>query len=84
MTKREYDSWCDFNGYINYTDWNYQVINYDTYFWIINPKTDKFALIKQQTIGYHNVPMYTVLVSEWTDFNGWAEAFHAESENTDD
>lgn len=73
MNYQEYINWCNQNGYITYNDWNLQRIDGADYFFIINPETDKFALIKQSTAGYE------VLVKDWTDFNGYAEQFHKES-----
>lgn len=75
MNKRQFESWCCENGYITTNDWNYQSIAGLDYYFIINPKTDKFALIQQNC----EVGTYHTLVWDWVDFNGWAEQFHKET-----
>lgn len=76
MTKRQFEAWCSLSGYITCTDWNIQTINNREYYFIINPKTDKFALIREDM----RIDNYEILVSGWTDYNGYAEKFHEETE----
>lgn len=82
MNKEEFSKWCDLCGYITETDWNYQVIGSSHYYFIINPKTDKFALIeyKPEIKGTAWQDWYKVLVQNWIDYNGWADKFHKETE----
>lgn len=75
MNKKEFRDWCDRTGYITTNDWNYQIVCGRDYYFIINPKTDKFALI---SFDGKNID-YQVVVSGWTDFNGYAERFHEET-----
>ena len=81
MNKKDFSAWCDLNGYITVTDWNYQEISSSHYYFIINPKTDKFALIEYRPgiEGTAWQDWYRVLVQDWTDYNGWAEKFHEET-----
>ncbi len=82
MNKEQYLDWCNRMGYLHYTDWNYQTIGRTNYFFIINPKRNKFALISHTPpkIGVFCYDQYEILVQNWTDYNGWAEQFHKESE----
>lgn len=75
MNKKEFKDWCDRTGHITANDWNYQTVRGRDYYFIINPKTDKFALISYDA---KNVD-YQVVVSGWTDYNGYAEKFHEET-----
>lgn len=81
MTKEDFYEWCGSKGYVHWTDWEYQIIEEAHHYFIINPKTDRFALIKflpsRLGLGYEN--QFEVLVQDWTDYNGWAEKFHEET-----
>lgn len=81
MTKQDFYSWCERTGYMNITDWEYQIIDEVHYYFIINPKTDKFALIKfvPSRLGLGDANQFEVLAQNWTDYNGWAEKFHEET-----
>lgn len=81
MNTIQYSEWCDKNGYITINDWGYQTIGKSIYYFIINPKTDKFALVEYQPeiIGTLWQDWYKVLVKDWVDYNGWAEKFHEET-----
>lgn len=81
MNSRDFRTWCTHNGYITSNDWNYQIIDGKHYYFLINPKTNKFALIeyKPEILGTGWQAWYTVLVEDWTDFNGWTEQFHKET-----
>lgn len=83
MTKEDFYSWAEHLGYIHITDWQYQIIEEVHYYFIINPKTDKFALIKftPSRLGLGSDNQFEVLVKDWTDYNGWAEKFHEETNN---
>lgn len=76
MNKKEYEDWCSRTGHITCNDWNYQTIGEYDYFFIINPKTDKFALIRYDKKNLDR----QVILKDWTDFNGYAEKFHQETE----
>lgn len=77
----EFLDWCNDNGYITCTDWNYQIIEDKHYYFLVNPKIDKFALIeyRPEIIDTGWQAWYKVLVKDWTDYNGWAEKFHEET-----
>lgn len=77
MNKKEYLNWCERTGHITINDWGYQEIRGDAYFFIINPKTDKFTLVRFRIKDCD----YQLLVKGWTDYNGWAEQFHKETCN---
>lgn len=81
MTKQDFYSWSERLGYIHITDWQYQIIDEIHYYFIINPKTEKFALIKfiPSRIGLGADNQFDVLVQDWIDYNGWAEKFHEET-----
>jgi hypothetical protein len=82
MNKEEYLDWCNKMGYLTITDWNYQIVGKCHYYFILNPTTDKFALIKfiPMRVGTGYPDRHEVLVQDWTDFNGYAEQFHKETE----
>lgn len=82
MTGTEFDKWIQKTGYTNVNDWGYQIIGGHAYYWIINPATDKFALIQytREHTAKWCTSQYEVLVEGWTDFNGWAEKFHEETQ----
>ncbi len=73
MNRDKFYEWMKATGYIPHNDWQYQKIGSATYYFIINPNTDRFALIEQAKSEYN------VLLSGWEDFNGWAEQFHKET-----
>jgi len=79
VVEREYYCWCASHGYTTITDWGYQSIGDCNYYWLLNPKTSKFALIKHSPSFDGYTDTYEVLVDGWTDFNGYAEAFHEET-----
>lgn len=77
MNRKEYEDWCNRTGHITCNDWNYQTIRGFDHFFILNPRTDTFSLIRFDTENCD----YKVLVSDWTDYNGYAEQFHKETNN---
>ena len=81
MTKEDFFDWCDESGYIRVNDWQYNIIKDVHYYFIINPKTDKFALIRfiPSRLGFGCTNQFDVLVQDWIDYNGWAEKFHEET-----
>lgn len=76
MNRKEFKDWCDRAGYITVNDWNYQTVRGRDYYFIINPKTNKFSLIK---FDAKNVD-YDILASDLELFNDWAEKFHEETD----
>lgn len=82
MNTSQYAEWCNKLGYITANDWGYQTIGRSDYYFILNPKTDKFALIKftPARIGTGFPDWYDVLVQNWVDHNDWAEQFHKETQ----
>ena len=81
MNTQQYKDWCEQTGYITATDWQYQTIGVLSYWFLLNPKTDKFALIQynKARVGTGYPDQYEVFVQGWTDYNGWAEKFHNET-----
>lgn len=67
MNKEEFQNWMKQAGYSNSNDWNMQEIEGHLHYFIKNCKTGKYALIKELW-PYED---YTVLVEDWTDYNGW-------------
>lgn len=81
MTEEDFLTWCEQNGYITGNDWNYQVMYGKHYYFILNPKTDKFALIEYRAAltGTDWQAWYKVLVKNFNPFNDWAKRFHEET-----
>lgn len=75
MGELEFENWCDQTGHITATDWNYQTIGNSDYYFIINPKTNKFSLVK---FDRKNID-YQILVSDFDLFNEYAKIFHEET-----
>lgn len=77
MRKEEFEAWLDLTGYTTINDWNYQTIDGWNYYWLINPQTNKFALIRDMPT--YRGTYYEVLVKDYVDYNGWADKFHEET-----
>ena len=74
-----FKNWLSETGYSTINDWGFQRIGGWYYYWIINPKTDKFAFIREGSLS-GGKRYYKVLVKDWTDHNGWAKTFHEETQ----
>ena len=80
MWDENFESWLAETRYSTINDWGFQHIDGWDYYWIINPETDKFALIRDKSLKVSGKrrKYYEVLVKDWTDYNGWAKTFHEE------
>lgn len=75
MTLDEFHRWCDDTDHITSNDWGFQTIFNNSFFFVLNPKTDKFSFVKYDTVD----ETYEIILSEWVDHNGWADKFHEET-----
>lgn len=64
MNREQYIGWMAEAGYNDRTDWNFQEIGSDYFFWIKNDDTGLFALIRKT----NNLSEYRVLVQDYNDF----------------
>lgn len=64
MNRTQYEAWMSKTGYNDRTDWNFQEIGSDYFFWIKSDDTGLFALIRKT----NNLSEYRVLVQDYNDF----------------
>lgn len=68
MNREEFEAWMKDSGYSDINDWNMQEhSNGVLYYFIKNYSTGRYALIKEVFL----YKLYTVLVEDWVDYNGW-------------
>lgn len=75
MNLEEFQEWVTSSGHLTCNDWQFQIIEDNMIYFLINPKNDTFALVKQNIENCK----FDVLIEGYKDYNGWAELFHKET-----
>lgn len=73
-THQEFVIWMENSGYTDINDWNMQQIGWYSYYFIKHHSKNEYALIKRLDNfrdGTHSNCKYEVIVTGWTDYNGW-------------